>query len=46
MVNLMADTGLMGLDTASVTDDDDENSDPVEKVFIYEPKLSLSPKVY
>ena len=44
MVNLMADTGLLGLDTvgAVISDGDGER---VVKVFVYEPKLTLTPEI-
>ena len=44
MVNLMADTGLLGLDTVGtvISDGDGER---VVKVFVYEPKLTLTPEI-
>ena len=43
MVNLMADTGLMGLDTVGIKFNDTEEQ--VVKVFVYEPKPTLSPEI-
>ena len=45
MVNLMADTGLLGLDTVGTVISDGDSGERVEKLFVYEPKPTLPPEI-